>query len=1266
MTDENNRLLNALSSNSVDLDNSFGGEVRFWGVSFTGEISVAFGSDVTQAVLSTDCYDLSDNFVRVNKIELVPGEVSLINGLNSTAICFGDGVEDRLQFTNTANTGSTYGYVLTDQADNIISVSPIPEILIEEQDLPGARVYGFAYSGTINTAATGNVFSAILSTECSDLTDNFVDIEFIQLDGAQVSLSGGATEITICANDGVPDILSFETSSDADGEYAFVLTDANDNVLIVLSGNSFNFDNVNPGVCRIWGISYFGDIDINFGDNLLTAPIADDCFDLSDNAIEITKDEVIGGAISFTDGSSSAIVCPDGNPDVLSFITTGTSTANYGYLITDQNNVVLGISENNSFDFETVNAETIRTWGIAYSGDITIQIGETVSNNLASNCANLSSNFLVVNKQFPDGGMISTSDQLDNYNICLGDDNANLIELSNNSTFVGNYIYVLTNQEGEFIKVIEGNNIDLENEAAGIYRIYGLAFTGQFIAIDGTIIEEEALSDNCFDPSDNFISIISDAPSVGSILDGDKSNIAYVCPNDGQPNVIDLFPTDASFNPLVYIITDENDIILSISTSNSIDFDDNLPANTRVYGVSYSGTLNMNLGDDINNSMLSNECAVLSDNFYEVIIDQPEAGLLTTQNGEASSFRLCVNDGNSDVFTFETNSNSLAQYLLLITDENDVLIDTVHSFDIDFETDEPGINRVWGISYTGNFNLQIGQSIFAVALSDDCFEVTENFIELRKTQVDGGTINSAFDSNPIYVCPLDGVADSITFTNSGAAASDQYTYLLTNRNGLILDYLEDGTFDFDDTGFRELRVYGLSYTGSLNDNVARGINTSIHSDSCYALSNNFITVFMDIPDGGTISSADGATSVDFCASPRNATLSFAVDNNSQAGYAYIMVDDSSKVVAVSDSNSFDMSTIAIGSYQVYGISYTGLVIANVGDDIQSANLASSCFDLSTNTVIVNKLGDVDGGAIAFFDGSSELYSCPGDGSPDLAILTSNSSAQLENYVYVFTDENNNILVPNAGSTVIDFDRAAPIVYRIWAVSYTGDYTASTADDILEDELSSDCAEVSENFLTVFNTGATGGTVSTTDSLTELGVTALETISLMASDPIGSDYIYVLTDDLDRIIEASLDNTISTTDLITGDYRIYGLALNGNFTGLLGENINEAQLSDECFGLSDNFVSFRIDESQTPIVAEEEENITFEASTRLLEVEVRTWPNPASNEMTINLEVKTDMQSNMVLNIVNIYGQQMKSMQLDGKTQQFTVNIADLENGLYII
>ena len=134
----------------------------------------------------------------------------------------------------------------------------------------------------------------------------------------------------------------------------YVITDENNTILAVNSDGVIDFDGAGPGICRVWGLSYSGSLIADTGDNAAEVALSDECFELSSNFVTIIRSEVDGGNISLENGDFSIDICVnDGNPDVLTFVNTTSSTEAYVFIVTDENDIILNVNDSGIFDFES-------------------------------------------------------------------------------------------------------------------------------------------------------------------------------------------------------------------------------------------------------------------------------------------------------------------------------------------------------------------------------------------------------------------------------------------------------------------------------------------------------------------------------------------------------------------------------------------------------------------------------------------------------------------------------------------------------------------------------------------------------------------------------------------------------------------------------------------------------------------------------------------------------------------------------------------------
>ena len=150
------------------------------------------------------------------------------------------------------------------------------------------------------------------------------------------------------------------------------ITDENFIILGLPSGNSQDFDGAPPGNCLVWGLSYTGNVIAMPGDDATSAPLTDGCFGaLSFLIITFRLSAQILKVVWFetTNGETQVQACTqDGMPDVIEFSNNSSSNALYAYVITDENNIILGLPPGNMQDFDGAPEGICRVWGLSYTG----------------------------------------------------------------------------------------------------------------------------------------------------------------------------------------------------------------------------------------------------------------------------------------------------------------------------------------------------------------------------------------------------------------------------------------------------------------------------------------------------------------------------------------------------------------------------------------------------------------------------------------------------------------------------------------------------------------------------------------------------------------------------------------------------------------------------------------------------------------------------------------------------------------------------------
>ena len=461
------------------------------------------------------------------------------------------------------------------------------------------------------------IFFAVTPASFSQSAQNCID-DFT------IIAPGGATDLYTCQGDGIPDVVRFTTSTHA-MPFGYLITDEDNNIVEVSISNIIDFENLPPGNYRVWAFSWKGNVLAEPGQNAATAELASICYELSNNFIPIGTIVPDGATVSTIDGTTSQFTCPgDGNPDVVSFMTTSTDPF-YAYVITDEDNTILEIvADGNSFDFEGAPVGVCRVWGVSYIGDITAAAGDDITTVVFSDgCSDLSDNFVEIIRTEPDGGTVSLTNGNTEITICENDPGNNQLSFSNISDSPAPYVFVVTDEENVIVAILDANSFDFDQVASGNYRVWGLSFTGNATASVGDDADLVALSDDCFDLSDNFVAVTKRNVEGGNVTTDDGSTAILVCLNDADADVYNFITDSQADEEYIFVVTDDNNIILGTSETGEVDFGGADAGVCRVWGLSYSGNLLAEAGDDASAIALSDECFELSDNFVEVTRKEP-------------------------------------------------------------------------------------------------------------------------------------------------------------------------------------------------------------------------------------------------------------------------------------------------------------------------------------------------------------------------------------------------------------------------------------------------------------------------------------------------------------------------------------------------------------------------------------------------------------------------------------------------------------------
>lgn len=1272
LTDTDDRLLNFSEMPVFNLETAPVGTCRIWAVTFRGTPTLTPGDTVTTAQLSDNCFDLSDDFVTVVRSVPAGGTVATAAGETSLSLCPGDGVADTVAFVSTGATGGNFTFVVTDEDNRILGVPAGNVVDFESQGLGVCRLWGLSYDGELLASVGQDAAAARLASDCFSLSDNFVTITRELPVGGSLRLSNGAVSAVTCPMDGIADILTFVSTSVRAQNFNLIVTEEDGTILGFPTGTSINFESVPAGICRVYGLGYQGEITANVGDNVNTAMLASACNALSDNFVTVTRTMATTGTISLEDGATEALVCPgDAVPDILRFDSTGTSLTNFNYLVTDTNNVVLQLAFTDAINFENFPAGVCRVWGLGYDGLATALPGRIAGQDpLATQCAALSENFVTVVKQIPDGGTISTLDGADEVMICPMDGVDDFVTVQTTSTSDARFFYVATTEDNVILNLQDSPTFNFEAAPFGVCRIWGLSFQGALLASPGDTLSRIALADGCADLSDNFVTVIRMGATIGTISLADGGEVTNTCPGDGMPDVVGFSLTGSSGN-VIYLITNEQDTLLATSGTPEFDFDGAGEGICRVYALTFSGEFLAAPGTEVTTAMLASGCFALSENFVTVVREAPLGGTVSLMNGD-TTIDVCSGDGTPDLLGFTTTSPTV-NYGYIITDEN-IALTAITTDTFDFSNTLSGTFEVYGVAYTGELTVSPGLDIFSDELSSDCFELSENFVTVNITRVDGGDILGN-DATELFFCPENTEDGQVVFSNNSLLSNENYVYVITTANEaqVVLRVIENDTFDFGEIPLMEVKVFAISYTGTLLTSPGQSLAFSAIATGCASISNNCLSVFNDSPEAGEISVVDLPANGISCAIDGQTDITVTTTSTSRAGYAVIVTDTAGIVQLVSTTPAaVPFDTLPTGDYRIYGLSYTGNVTVAVGDDIDVAVLADNCYELTESFVPVTRGGDITAGRlnnVTTDSGTDTIRFCLAAGDLPVAIVEPTVGGP--NYRFIVTDTSDRVIAANLPSPIIPFTSFAPGTYRIYGFNFTGVANVAINQPLTGRALSTECFTLSTNFLTVILSDTEAGQVLTNNSERDVTVTIDTTatppvamLSFINSSNSTEEYAYVITDADNTILGISTNPTINFGPAGPGVCRVWGLSFAGEIVATPGQALFAAPLVAGCAELTENFVTVT---RVFPEGLADEDTMLGDAAV-LGAPTLKAFPNPvAGSEVFITISSELPLDGGR-LALRDINGQVYQAQTLTGGSATTTVrlDLSQVPSGIYFV
>jgi hypothetical protein len=638
--------------------------------------------------------------------------------------------------------------------------------------------------------------------------------------------------------------INVVTNSTAQAEYVYMLTNSSFDILEFQDGPTATFDLCPYDADKyfIWGMSYTGDINLEEGDLVFTGSFSTGCFLISLTAVVIQKnvdsggnctsdpcDDILAGNISFAGGGTDTTFTIDNMPDTLVF-TTSANTANYDftYVLVDSSGNILSFLGGDTLVVNDSLANTSFIYAIAYNGNLSAVVGDSISGTLGDSCFNLSTNFITINQMMDTTG---------------GNFKAQLFVSSNTQAFIAAY------------------NIYTDSITMDSFPSLGMDADGIYYNQDDDVLYQLNRSANVINLYTNVASNLSGGlnPTLTATSTSDFINGREIAVS-GDLLVV-AQDADSSNN-------NQNRFIIYQISPNSITFLKAYDTNINLWGITINGSTLYTVQDNSGN-------LAVFENFFTM-----PSGLITPTNivaieglvrthgltYNADSDLMLMTDigsaGNADdgaIVVINDFMDAIADGMVDSTEQMRIAGDSTflgNPVDVAYDPDSMDIyvaerlnggGRVLCFSMpdsSGNYapdynDMFAGASALDISSEND-FNLCDR-VFAGNLSLDGGAVDTTV--------VVDSLADVLTFISDidTGGLGFSLSYIVTDTFGNIVDFPMSDTFDFNNVNPGTYYVNIFAYTGNISAQIGDPIDSVDLSDDCFDLSIGNITVTV-MPD----------------------------------------------------------------------------------------------------------------------------------------------------------------------------------------------------------------------------------------------------------------------------------------------------------------------------------------------------------------------------------------------------------------------------------
>jgi len=1059
ITNKNDTIVRLSTTGILDFNGLPGAEFHVYGFSYKGSINKVIGQHILSARITDLCYARSTNFITIiqeypiapiiNNIDLLPG-----------FICAPDSKPDSIHVEASFPTRNKIKYLVVNEENKIVWSSDLPVFDGDQLNCKVCKTYALSFTGNF-TGSIGSNISGVLASDCYVLSANFITTIRDLPRGGKIQFLEGQDDLFICSSSTKSQILSTQLVNNSAGYTRTIFTDTLNRVLAVAESASIPVEALSAGTCRIWGLTFTGKLSESYlGQNIHSLTWSDDCFAITENALTVVKALPDGGQPHFLNSTDSLSICKDSSADFIQLTSSNSKGQDKLWVITDINGAVQAWTDSAAYDFNKLPIGQWRIYHLGYTGIVTLNSGQSITSPASDDCFDYSDQFLTILVDIPKTGTLQFVDQTNEKFYCATDTGALTVDMSWNGTGLLPSILFLADTQDRFITLISGKSMDISALNNGVYRVYGISYTGQLNLTAGSVINRSNLSSGCAQLS-AALTVIKDEAIAGSISFEDGNDTLRLCTSQAVVSI--RFKAALEHNSFfTYILTTDKDTVIRVLEHDTLHLNSPLKGICKIWGLAYTGELLIRPGDLFKNGILASGCSNISSNPVILIKDEPVGGRISLASGD-TTYTICHKDGWPDFIPLKTTSQTYLDYQYVLADGDDKIL-AFHADQINFETLPPGTKKIFGVSYLGSVLVKIGDTLTRLPFAADCFQWSQNSIQVFADELSAGTIKTNLNVTLLNYCISESAPDTVFLSTNGATPGVNYIYIgiqsdtlkYISTSGLIINnQIPSGT----------IQIFGMAYRGNFTALIGSKVSESRLADSCFNISANSITIHKYAPNAGTVSSGGGVKEYYLCPQDGQSDfISVVSSGETPLPYAFVITSAEGNILGWSIDASFDLDTFSLGFCKIYGISYTGNLQLS-GKTILSGDLSTGCFAISSDFISVYK-SNAEAGRISLSNGDTTTTICVEDLGKDTLLFIHTGNTGLK-YAYLVTDQNNRLQsIIERSSAGVDFNGADPGVSRIYGVSYGGLLSVFRNDNVTSTVLASGCYDLSSNFVTL--------------------------------------------------------------------------------------------------------------------------------------------------------------------------------------------------------